>query len=156
MPELVMTNALVYLSSSTSLTSTAGATDVSDHVMKVVLTRKFDVQDDTHMGQTAHSRVQSLEDVSATVDFLQDFASTAGGVNQTIDKLLASMSNSGASRCYLAMRPVNAARTSDNPEYSMPVILQSYDPINGSVGDLLKTSVPFMSAGTLSRLTSSS
>ena len=156
MPELVFTNALVYLGTSTSLTSTAGATDVSDHVTKVVMTRKFDTHDDTHMGQTAHSRVQGLEDITASVDFLQDYASTAGGISQIIDKLLASMSNTGTSRAYLAVRPVNAARTSDNPEYSLPVILGSYDPVNGAVGDLLKTTVPFMSAGSLSRLTSAS
>ena len=165
MPELIFNNAQVLLSTGTaygsSTTSTTLTTlyDISDYVTRVRLQRQFDLHDDTRMGLTAHSRIAGIEDWTAELEVLQDFGSTTipFGLTQFaaptgIDKLIASILGVKARMC---LRPVDAVRSSDNPEFDGVVMLESYSPLDGSVGDLLKLTIPFKSAGSLNRWTSS-
>src|SRR5262245_18280390 len=169
MPELIFNNAEVWLSTSTGIFSTTTATstsanggmyDISMYVTRVRLQRQFDLNDDTRMGHTAHSRIAGLEDWTAELEILQDFASSGistnvnnGGLATGMDKLIAGILGV---KCNLAIRPVAAARSSDNPEFQGPVMLESYNPMDGAVGDLLKITIPFRSAGNLTRITASS
>ena len=151
---MVLTNAYVRLSTTTSssaaivgTTGDTGMIDISPAVMKVTMKRTFDQHDDTHMGLTAHSRIPGLESWEMTCELLQDYHSAAA---PPVDELLDSII-SGRLKVLAAVRPINAARTTDNPEYWGPVRLFSHSPIDGSVGDLLKTPAALLSAGNLTR-----
>ena len=139
----VFTNAQVIISTSTSL----GSNDVSNLVSSVELTRTYDLLDDTVMGESAHSRKAGLETVTANIEFVQVF-STAGS-QQNLDLLLNTLADIGAtgSSFLLRLAPKNATISSANPSYSFLAVLESYSPISGAVGEILKTTVPFQSAG---------
>ena len=51
--------------------------------------RTFDMLDDTVMGETARSRKAGLEDVTATIEFVQTFE--AGGNQLNIDEILSNL-----------------------------------------------------------------
>jgi hypothetical protein len=149
MPELIFNNAQVFLGTSSAIGSTsAGVFDISTFVTRIRLQRQFDLHDDTRMGLTAHSRIAGIEDWTAELELLQDFASTSVAAAMGLDKLIASILGV---RARMAIRPVLAARSSDNPEFDGIVMLESYSPMDGAVGDLLKLTIPFRSAGSLTR-----
>lgn len=145
MAELILNNAQVWLSTSTS---TSTAIDISAYVTRIRLQRQFDLHDDTRMGHTAHSRIAGIEDWTAELELLQDFQASGIDATHGLDKTMAAILGVKA---LLIMRPVLAAKSSDNPEFSGPVMLESYSPLDGAVGDLLKLTVPFRSAGNLTR-----
>lgn len=167
MAEIILNQAEVLLGTSTAMVSTASGTstttniapyDISAFVRRVRLQRQYDLHDDTRMGHTAHSRIAGLEDWTAELEVLQEFQTctiatnnTGGGVPTNIDKLVSSILGV---RAMIAIRPVAGSRTSDNPEFQGPVMLESYSPIDGAVGDLLSMTIPFRSAGNLTRYTS--
>ena len=144
----VFTKCQVSISSSTADADLeAVGRNVSGSVKSVELSRTFDMLDDTVMGETARSRKAGLEDVTATIEFVQTFA--AGGNQVDIDTLLsevADVSQSGSSvRVYI--RPTSAAQGPTNPGYIFSAVLESHTPMSGAVGEILMTSVPFRSAG---------
>src|SRR5262245_59144083 len=92
MPELIFNNAQVFLGTSSSIGSTsAGVFDISTFVTRIRLQRQFDLHDDTRMGLTAHSRIAGIEDWTAELELLQDFASTSLAAAMGLDKLIASI-----------------------------------------------------------------
>ena len=120
---------------------------VSSSVKSVELSRTFDMLDDTVMGETARSRKAGLEDVTATIEFVQTFNS--GGKQLNIDELLsqvADISQSGSS-VRVAIRPTSDIQSLTNPTYVFSAVLESHTPMSGAVGEILMTSVPFRSAG---------
>jgi hypothetical protein len=142
MASVIFTNARVMLTSDTD--------DLSAYVTRARLTRQKDLHDDTRMGHTAHSRVAGLEDWSVELELLQAFSTAEATI---VDSIL----NAKIGQKFtIAIRPDNAARSASNPEYSGLVVLESYTPMDGAVGDLLKSTVPLRSAGNLSRVTTSS
>ena len=153
----VFTKAQVTISSSTADVD-LDFTDrnVSSSVKSVELSRTFDMLDDTVMGETARSRKAGLEDVTATIEFVQTFE--AGGNQLNIDELLsdvADTSQSGSS-VRVAIKPTTEIASATNPVYRFSSVLESHTPMSGAVGEILMTSVPFRSAGgSLERLTSS-
>ena len=153
----VFTKAQVTISSSTEdVDLDFSERNVSGSVKSVELSRTFDMLDDTVMGETARSRKAGLEDVTATIEFVQTFA--AGGNQLNIDELLsevADTSQSGSS-VRVAIKPTSAIASPSNPVYRFNCVLESHTPMSGAVGEILMTSVPFRSAGgSLERLTSS-
>ena len=140
------------------------AIDVSKSVKSVELSRVFDMLDDTVMGETARSRKAGLEDVTATIEFVQTFTSPSGTLTRSsntyqenIDAILskiADISQSGKS-VKIYIKPTNAATSATNPLYEFSAVLESHTPMSGGVGEILMTSVPFRSAGgSLKRTTS--
>jgi hypothetical protein len=95
-----------------------------------------------------------------TIDLLQSFSTSQASVESqlNIDKLLATLVDitTTGKTFMVGIRPNNAVRTSDNPEYRGLVTMESYSPMDGEVGDLLKMTIPLQSADNLQRLTSSS
>ena len=139
----VFTNAKVVISTSTA----AGANDVSNLVSSVELTRTYDLLDDTVMGESAHSRKAGLETATANIEFVQVFSTAGGQLN--LDLLLNTLADVSAtgSNFLIEVRPANANRGATNPEYSFLAVLESYAPMSGAVGEILKTTVPFQSGG---------
>ena len=142
----------------------ANAIDVSKSVKSVELSRVFDMLDDTVMGETARSRKAGLEDVTATIEFVQTFTSNAPATpdraantyQENIDAILskvADISQSGKS-VEIYIKPTAAATGATNPLYQFSAVLESHTPMSGGVGEILMTSVPFRSAGgSLKRIT---
>ena len=123
--------------------SVAG-TDLSDHVRSVTIDAGQNLVDDTAMGDTFQSNAASLATWSVSVEFLQDYA--ASQVDATLQPLLG-IGNTAA----LIIRATSPAASSTNPQYSGTAILESYNPISGSVGDQAMASASFQCASALTR-----
>ena len=134
MAQLVLTDASV----------TINSVDLSDHVKSVTLNYSADMNDDSAMGDTTHSRIGGLKDWSMDIELQQDYASSK--VDATLFPLVGSTFT-------VIVIPVNAAVTATNPSFSGTGILESYPPIAGAVGDEALASVTIQSAGTLARNT---
>jgi hypothetical protein len=121
-------------------------TDLSSHASEVSLNYGSEIQDETAMGDGSRINKGGLKTWSVDVTFHQDFATSA--VDQTLFSLV------GTTVCF-EIRPQNICSTAINPTYSSIGIIESYNPVSGSVGSLLDAPITIQSAGTLSRASSS-
>lgn len=154
MQSVIMTNAKVLVSTSTS---TGSFHDISNRVMKINLTRTKDDHDDTTMGNTAHTYVMGLEKWSFNTDMIQSFSTADGGENTNL--LLGNLfSLPQNAQKFLVAVTENSTGTLGvgNPTWSGLCVLKGYSPINGGVGDLLKSSVEFTGSSNLSESVTSS
>ena len=127
---------------------TINSVDLSDHVRSVSIDAGQNLVDDTAMGDTFQSNAAGLLTASITVEFLQDYASSE--VDQTIGPLL-SISQAAFP---VAIRPDAAASASGtNPNYNCSCVLESYNPIAGSVGDQSMATATFAPTSALTRST---
>jgi hypothetical protein len=129
----------------TDASVTVNSVDLSDHVTQVVLNYEVDAVEVTAMSDGAHKFTGGLTNVSATVDFQQDFA--ASSVDATIEPLVGTTTT-------VVIKPTSSAVAADNPSYTLTgTYVASHTPLNASVGDLSTTSVEFQ-GGSLARATS--
>lgn len=134
MAQIVLTDASVEVNS----------VDLSDHVTQVVLNYEVDAVEVTAMSDGAHKFTGGLTNVSATIDFQQDFE--AASVDATIEPLVGSTTT-------VIIKPTSSAVGATNPSYTLTgTYVASHTPLNASVGDLSTTSVEFQ-GGTLARAT---
>lgn len=117
-------------------------TDLSDHVESVTINYSSEMLDETAMGDSSRIRKGGLKDWSIDVNFHQDFAS--GEVDATLFAIV------GTTAC-LEVRPQNICSTTVNPIYSGIGVLESFNPVGGSVGSLLDAPATWQSASDLSR-----
>lgn len=129
MPNMVLTNAYVSINS----------VNLSSFVKSVTLSYKSEMQDDTAMGDSARSRIGSLKDWSLSVEFFQDYA--AGAVDATLFSIVGSV-------VPIEIRGANTTVSATNPKYTGNAILETYQPVGGSVGDNLMA--PIAMSGVLS------
>ncbi len=134
MATLVYTNAFIQIT----------AVDMSAHAESVGLNYASEMQDETAMGDSTRVRKGGLKDWSIDVNWHQDFA--AGAVDATLFSLV------GTTVC-VEMRPQNICSTAINPIFSGIGVIESYNPMGGSVGALLDAPTTIQSAGDLSRAT---
>lgn len=125
-----------------------GGTDLSDHVRSVTIDAGTTMQDDTAMGDTFQSNTNGLATWSVTVEFLQDYA--ASKVDATLYPLLGVAATNAA----LVIRPASGVKATDNPQWTGTGVLESYNPVAGSVGDQAMASATWQSASALVRITS--
>jgi hypothetical protein len=118
---------------------TVNGVDLSDHVSAVSIETSRDDVDITAMGAVNKVTMPSLGDATITVTFFQDFA--AAKVDQTLWPL-----STTSTPFTVAVLPVNAAKSTTNPEYSMSALMYGYSPISGGIGDALTTDVEFRNA----------
>jgi len=122
-------------------------TDLSDHVISVNLTYGAEILDDTKMNDNGvKEKLAGFKDWSVEVEFAQDFAS--GSVDATLNSLV------GADAFTIAVRPTTSAASATNPEYTGSALLESYNPISGSVNERATTTATFQGSGVLTRSTS--
>lgn len=134
MAQIVLTDASVEVNS----------VDLSDHVTQVVLNYEVDAVEVTAMSDGAHKFTGGLTNVSATIDFQQDF--DAASVDATIEPLVGTTTT-------VIIKPTSSAVGATNPSYTLTgTYVASHTPLNASVGDLSTTSVEFQ-GGTLGRAT---
>ena len=135
MATLVLSNASV----------TIASVDLSDHCRSVTIDAGQNMLDDTAMGDAFQSNAAGLATWSMTFEFLQDYA--ASEVDITLEGELG-IGNTTA----LA---VQAVAGSSQIKYAGTGILESYNPVSGSVGDQAMATATFQSASALVRSTSS-
>ncbi len=149
----IFNNAYVLISTSTAI----GTRDMSNRVTKVTLERDGDEHDDTVMGMSAHSRVIGLETWNFNMGMIQSFSTTDGGENtNTILKELYNTSKAGNKFLVTVRKHSTQLLGTANPTWSGLCVLKNYNPLDGEVGDLLKTDVSFLGSGNLSESVTSS
>lgn len=149
----IFNSAYVLISTSTA----TGTRDLSNRVMKVTLERDGDEHDDTVMGMTAHSRVIGLESWQFSMGLLQSFSTTDAGENtNSILRELYGVSKAGGKFLVTVRKHSTQLLGTGNPTWSGLCVLKNYNPIDGEVGDLLKTDVTFLGSGNLSESVTSS
>ena len=129
MSKLVLTNAQVFVNS----------VDVSNHVQSVTLESTRDEVDVTSMGDTSKEIVLGLGDVTFTITVFNDYA--VGNIDSQMFSL-----HTTNTPFPVEVRPVNGARSTSNPGYTITALLPQYHPIQGSVADAVTTDLVFRNA----------
>ena len=115
--------------------------DYSDHVRSITINYGATIQDATAMQGGADAgftrKLAGLKDWSVDVEFNQDYAAAS------IDAWL--FTQVGAAGVTMV------ASGDDTITYTGTVLLESYNPIAGSVGDLATTTVTWQGSGALAR-----
>jgi hypothetical protein len=119
--------------------------NLSDHISSVSLSSTWDAVETTAFGggnvpAAARTRQAGLVDNSVTFEFHQDFA--AGEVEATIYPLLGTVAA-------IKVQPVNAAISTDSPQYQFSALLTEWTPVNGAVGELATASVTWPITGAI-------
>jgi hypothetical protein len=127
--KLVLTNAQVLVNS----------VDISNHVSSVDISSSRDEVDVTSMGDTSKEIVLGLGDVTFTITVFNDYA--AGNMDSQMFAL-----NSTNTPFVVEVRPVNGARSTSNPGYTITALMPTYKPISGSVGAAVTTDLVFRNA----------
>lgn len=123
---------------------TVGAVDLSDHIASISLNETRAEVPTTAFGNTAVTRIAGLGDNSITLSFHEDFASSE--VHQTIYPLIGSTTS-------VTVKPVNATTATDNPVFSMTVLVTEWPVLNGAVGDLAGADVTWPVSGVITKTT---
>ena len=116
---------------------------LSDHVKSVTLSYEAEMQDASAMSVTSRKYIAGLKNWSLSVELEQDYA--AGSVDISLFALV------GAAAVAMILRPDAAAKSATNPEFTGSVVLESYNPVAGTVGDLAMCTATFRPAGVLAR-----
>ena len=119
--------------------------DLSNRVKQVALSYGAAALDNTAMGNNTKTNVGGLFDWSVSVDLYQDFA--AGETDVTLFSLIGTV-------VAIQINPTNAANSVTNPAYTGNALVESYEPVSGSVGQLAMVKLTLKAAGDLSRATS--
>ena len=136
-------NAYVYLAG-TGTPPSAGGSQLP-HVHSVTVNRSSDMLDISEMGVTTKINMAGLNEWSLEVECLNDFAAS------NVDSILSSLY--GAAAFGVLVRPDAGAVASNNPNFYGTAVLESYNPIDGGVGDAIMVRATFRCAGNLTRTT---
>jgi len=134
MSKLVLTNPRI----------TLDGFDVSDHCTSVSFGTVYDLVEVTQMGDIAKKMVAGLEENTLSLELQQDF-----GVSQLESVIYP---NRGL-RVNCTVRPVNAAVSATNPQYSFQVLISEWSPLSASVGTLATTTVTWPIYGEITKTT---
>ena len=128
MARLVLTNAYV----------TINSVNLSDHISSITLTTTDDIVETTAFGNTARTRVAGLADNSVSLEFNQDYATSA--LEATIYPTLGTAVS-------MTVRPVAGS----SPSYSFSALVSEWTPLNGAIGELATASVTWPISGTITK-----
>jgi hypothetical protein len=123
---------------------TLNGTVLSPSINSVTLDVTANEVETTTFGSTFKTVVGGIISGSAKLDFYQDFA--AGSVDAQIWPLLNTIGT-------LVITPTSTAVSATNPSYTAQVLINNYQPINASIGDLAGFSVTWPTTGTVTRAT---
>jgi hypothetical protein len=129
----------------TDASITINSVALSDHSNNVELTYEVDSVETTSFGDLGHKFTGGLQNLSVTIDLMQDYAATS--VEATIYPLVGTTTT-------LVFKPTSGATSATNPTYTISnAFLASHTPVSGAVGELAMTSLTF-TGGTLVKTTS--
>jgi len=123
---------------------TLNGTALSPSIHSVSLDINANEVETTTFGNTYKTVVGGIISGSAKLDFYQDFA--AGSVDAQIWPLINTIGT-------LVITPTSATVSATNPSYTAQVLINAYQPINASIGDLAGFSVTWPTTGTVTRAT---
>ena len=116
---------------------------VLPHVHTVSISTSANMLDISEMGVETKVNLAGLKEWSIDVEMFQDYAAAS------TDALLSPLM--GAASFYIQVRPTSAAVSATNPQWYGLCVLESYNPIDGGVGDAQTVKASFKCAGNLIR-----
>tara|TARA_R110000744_G_scaffold305007_1_gene413366 strand:+ start:14691 stop:15104 length:414 start_codon:yes stop_codon:yes gene_type:complete len=126
---------------------TVGGVDLSTYIRSVTIDSSQNMADDTAMGDEWVSNAAGLASWSITLEMLQDYAASK------VDATMSSCLGLGVTPKVLVIKPTSAGVSTANPSWTGSGVLESYNPVAGSVGDQAMASATFQSASALVRAT---
>ena len=136
MATLVLTNAEVLLDGVAS----PPVYDFSDWVKSVTLNFSADMLEDTSMGDTTHSKQPGLKDWSVDLEMFQDFAEYAALGNKSPDYWTFKWCDDKSS-VNISVAPTTGGPSATIPCYRGLGVIESINPIAGSVGEMAMVKV---------------
>lgn len=121
---------------------TIGGSDFSSSLASVSLDLSAEEQETTAFGNSSRTRIGGLKDGEVSLDFHQDFGSSA--VDATLFPLL-------GGTVEVVVKPTNGSVTATNPSYTFTCLVTEYQPFASSVGDLATLSVSWPITGDVTR-----
>lgn len=143
-------DAYVYLAGTGTPPSTGGSQ--LPHVHSITINRSADMLDISEMGVTTKINLAGLAEWSLEVECLNDFA---GGtqVDAVLGSIYANQATGATPSINVYVKPSSGAMGSGNPAFYGLACLESYNPIDGGVGDAIMVRASFRCAGNLNRAT---
>jgi hypothetical protein len=136
--------------SNATVTITQGATTytkIGDNANQVTLTIGQDSLESTAFGDTGHRFVGGLQSVEVSIDFFLSYGGT--GATAEVETALSDMVGKGSTT--LVISPSGTTESASNPEYTITnAMLESFTPINSTVGELATVTATF-TGGTWAR-----
>lgn len=124
---------------------TLNGTDISASTARAELVINAAEVDTTDFGSNGWTEIiGGLKSGSVTLDFHSDFG--AGGISNLLQNLVGTIGT-------VTINPTGTAVSSSNPTYTAPVMISSFTPVAGAVGDLATFSVTFPTSGAVSYAT---
>ena len=124
---------------------TINSVDLSSYGTSVTLSQSADSLETTAMGDTARTFIAGLTNGTIDIDFNADFA--ASKTEATIYPLVGTTTA-------VVVKPVAASVSATNPSDTFNVIVNEWDTLNGSIGELATHSVSWQIAGAITKATS--
>lgn len=139
----------IYVNKMTQLGVYNGSTitDLTAYVKSCTLNMGAEMQDPTAMGATTRISAPGLLTWSIEAELLQDFAASM------VDVVLQGRVGQAAFRVNVIPATGNASAT--NPMYWGNMVIESYTPIAGNVGENAIAKVTFKAAGAIAKKTTS-
>ena len=133
-----------FLSNATvNITGSGGAVDLSDQVQSVSLSLGYTPLEATAMGDSGQKFVKGLQSVEVTMTLFNSYGSNE------VEATLYDIVNTGT--CTIVVSPSGTTESPTNPEYTITgAFLESFTPINSTVGELSTAEVTF-TGGTWAR-----
>ena len=123
---------------------TINSINLSAYVTSISLDYAVDSIETTAMGSTGHTFVGGIQNITATIEMNQDFASSS--VAATLDAVLGTPTT-------VAIKPTSAATSSTNPLYTIAnTLIASVQPVNGDPTSLSTMSITCQ-GGTITKTT---
>lgn len=120
--------------------------NLTGYIREIVLSYETELVEETASGDGTRTRISGLEDWAISGTLKQDYDST------TVEPTLWRLRNS--STFPVVVRPTTTGVGSGNPQYSGTGAMESFNLVNGNIGDLHETPVSILGNGVLSRSTS--
>jgi hypothetical protein len=121
------------------------AVDLSDHLKSATLTYTADSPEFTASGDGTREYLGGLKQWSVSLEFNQDYA--ANEVDITLFSIVGTV-------VALELKADDAATDVTNPSFEGNVVVTSYQPLGGSIGDAVMAPVSLQGSGTLTRASS--
>lgn len=121
--------------------------NLSQYITSVSLSTSNDVLDTTGFGASgARTRTTGLSDNSVTLEFNQDFATSAleASINAVGSSLVGTTTT-------VVVKPTSAAVGVANPSYTFSAVVAEWQPLSGAVGELATVSATWPISGTITK-----
>lgn len=118
---------------------TLNGSDISDSTARAELVINAAEVDTTDFGSNGWTEIiGGLKSGSVTLDFHADYGT--GAISDLLSDLVGTIGT-------VTINPTGTAVSASNPTWTAPVMISSFTPVSGAVGDLATFSVTFPTSG---------